>query len=97
MTFFCIVVTDFGSLSLKFNAFNDFRRSSDVMKILNGSPSSAVILDKIAASESSVVFLKYLVIFGGGVSDIELDSPLNLCSIAFRFRNITSCFVFKCV
>ena len=90
MTIFCIVVADFGSLSLKFNAFNDFRRSSDVMKILN---ESAVILDKIAASESSVVFLKYLVTFGGGVSDIELDSPRG--SIASRFR--TFCFVFKCV
>ena len=71
MTIFCIVVADFGSLSLKFNAFNDFRRSSDVMKNLNRSPSSAVILVKNATGESSVVFFRYLIIFGGGVSDID--------------------------
>ena len=46
----------------------------------------------IAPSESSVVLFKYLVIFGRGLSDFELDSPKS--SKASRFRDITSHFGF---
>ncbi len=92
ITLSLIVCADFGTCCPEVHII--FLRSSDVMKILKGNPSFAVILANTASRQLSSLSEKYCVIFrfleftSGSVSFSLRTSPLS---------NLTPCFFNKWV